>query len=237
MKLVTRAEWGATSTKLTDLKAGLVTVHWEGPDLFAPGADTWDHSKCAGVVKGFQRYHMQTNGWVDIAYNAVVCPHGYVFEGRGKGKRSAANGDYDSNSASYAVCFMGGKGDAFTAAAKNAINDAAEWLVGPQAGWRVHRDWVETECPGDEIAAWVRAGHARSGASPVPANPEVPAVSPSAFRYVDGTDWLFDGPSRIHLPLGSNEQLAFLDDLGVKQKGKVHKTVIDMLQLAVPRQS
>jgi hypothetical protein len=60
-------------------------------------------------------------------------------------------------------------------------------------------------------------------------------VSPSAFRYVDGTDWLFDGPSGIHQPLGSMAQLKFLDALGVEDKGKVDSTVVDMLVLAVPR--
>lgn len=160
MKFVSRADWGARSPKsgLSPLDVSTVTVHWEGPHMGTPS-----HDECAGIVRGIQAYHMDVapDGYIDIAYNALVCPHGYVFEGRGKGKRSGANGDYDANSASYAVCFIGGEGDTFTADAKNGINDAAEWLVAGARAWRVHRDWVSTSCPGDEIAGWVRSGHSR----------------------------------------------------------------------------
>lgn len=157
MKFVSRAEWGAragsSSTSITPVG---VAVHWEGPHMGTP-----EHGSCAGIVRGFQAFHMDTNGWADIAYSAVVCPHGYVFEGRGPGHRTAANGTNDGNQRFYAVCFMGGEGDTFTDEAKDGINDAIEWLGGGEITG--HRDHTETACPGDEIYAWVQSGHPRAG--------------------------------------------------------------------------
>ncbi len=185
MKLVTRAEWEAREPGYaTGLDVNMVTIHWEGPDMFEPGGAIWDHSLCAGAVRGFQAYHMDIMGWSDIAYNAVVCPHGYVFEGRGRGVRSAANGTTTANGSTYAICYMGGEGDTFTAAARDGINDAAEWLVPPTPrSWGVHQDWVATACPGNEITGWVRAGHPRASA-PTPKEDELFSQSPIASTHI-----------------------------------------------------
>lgn len=162
MRLVTRRRWGARlrgATKSTHPMApgAGVTFHWEGTTL-----GTFDHSTCAGRVRGIERYHRDTKRWADIAYNAVVCPHGYIYEGRGPGVRSAANGDTGPNRTHYAVCYLGGPGDPFTDAAKAAFVDAVLWLrAAGRAGEDVlgHRDHKATECPGDVIYRWL---HARS---------------------------------------------------------------------------
>ena len=39
---------------------------------------------CARRVRALERSH-EAGGLAGIAYNAVVCPHGSVFEGRGPG--------------------------------------------------------------------------------------------------------------------------------------------------------
>ncbi len=167
MPIITRAEWGSMKGgALSALTVSTVTIHWGGGPLGA-----LDHSKCAGVVRSYQAYHINGQGWADIAYNLLVCQHGYIFEGRGLGKRSAANGDGPSNSASYAICFIGGTGDPFTGAAKDAINDAAELLVPGSRTWKLHGDWVGTDCPGSVIRTWVLAGHPRASAAPAPPAP------------------------------------------------------------------
>ncbi len=177
------------------------------------------HGDCAGRMKSIQNYHMDTQKWADIAYNFVVCPHGYVFEGRGVGKRSAANGDYDSNSASYAICYLSGEGDAFTAEAKTAINEAALLLVPAGPIWKRHRDWVATACPGDEISAWVSSGHQAAAVPvPVPATPPAPKPeeAPMAVRYSlpNGQIYVTDGLSRRYV--GSPLDNDVLNDIGCK---------------------
>lgn len=156
--LVTRAEWDARAPlSRTNLTPSFgTTTHWEGPHM-----GDFDHSECAGKVRGIQKYHMDTKGWVDIAYTALTCPHGYVFEGRWVGTRTAANGTTEGNDSAYAVCYLGGEGDSFTDAAKTAQATILDWLDihgGAGPGRNCHRDWKSTECPGDTICSWVKAG-------------------------------------------------------------------------------
>ena len=130
-----------------------VTLHWEGPHM-----GTFRHDQCAAKVRGIQAFHRDSRGWADIAYNAVVCPHGHVFEGRGPGVQSAANGDEPTNDDWYAVCYLGGEGDGFTDDGKAAFVDAVRWLrqtgaAGPLVNG--HRDHKATACPGDQIYDWL----------------------------------------------------------------------------------
>ena len=121
---------------------------------------TFRHDQCAAKVRGIQAFHRDSRGWADIAYNAIVCPHGYVFEGRGPGVMSAANGDTGPNDDWYAVCYLGGEGDGLTDDGKDGFRDAVRWLreagaAGPLVNG--HRDHKATACPGDLIYSWLRA--------------------------------------------------------------------------------
>lgn len=154
---VSRAEWGARPARSsTPLSAGTVAIHWAGTP-----SNVNSHADCARTVKSFQNYHMDTHGWADIAYSLLVCPHGTIFEGRGKGKRTAANGTNQGNGEAYAVCYIMGTGQPFTDEAKVAINDAVEMLA-PGGQWVPHRKYTGSECPGDVIIAWINAGHPAS---------------------------------------------------------------------------
>jgi hypothetical protein len=162
MNLVTRAQWGARPRKgnPTPLRPTGATAHWEGPHM-----GTFPHASCPAKVRGIQAFHMDARGWSDIAYNAVVCPHGYVFEGRGRGVRSAANGTNVGNDADGAVCYLGGEGDPFTPEGAAAMADALHWLS-PGGQRHAHRDWKPTTCPGDTIAAWVHSPAALTPGAP-----------------------------------------------------------------------
>src|SRR5947209_5070208 len=107
MRLVARAQWGARpwrepngSIPYAGPRAG-VKVHYLGePYRLGP------HDGCPMFVRGIQDEHMDGNGWSDIAYSFLACPHGYVFEGRGLARRNSANGDTALNEAHYAVCAL-----------------------------------------------------------------------------------------------------------------------------------
>lgn len=162
MPLVTREEWGARpresgTTSITDEPS--ITVHWEGAGWVWP----WAHDTCDNKVRGIQAYHMDHRDWSDIAYNYLNCPHGYTFEGRGFDRRSSANGNDASNFASFATQAMWGSnaGAPVPNALKDALlfsfdilrrqGNATDEVLG-------HRDWHSTDCPGDELYAWVKAG-------------------------------------------------------------------------------
>src|SRR5690606_25721991 len=118
------------------------------------------HSKCAQRVRNIESYHVNHNGWAGIAYTALVCEHGYVFEGRGLGHRTAANGTNSGNQNWYAVCALIGDKDPLGADLLRGLRDAIEWCRDGGAARRVngHRDHLATSCPGDRLYAWVRAG-------------------------------------------------------------------------------
>lgn len=160
MSLITRAQWGAkpagvSRNKMVAKPLG-ITIHWEGPRM-----GTRSHSQCASLIRGIQAFHMgPSRGWVDIGYSLLVCEHGYVYEGRGKGIGQAAQGTTYGNEHYYSICCLVGKGDPQTPALIKGIQEAANIARSWGAGNAVtgHRDFVSTECPGADLYAKAKAG-------------------------------------------------------------------------------
>lgn len=165
MDLISRAGWRARKPegRIALSRTSGVKVHYTGspedPDMLD------DHRLCPMRVRRIQDGHMDGNGWDDIGYNALVCVHGKVYVGRGPLTLPAANGK-GRNSAHYAVCaLIGNKGiTAPTPQLLTGILDAIKWLRDHgNAGNEIrgHRDGYPTDCPGDPLYAWVRAGAPR----------------------------------------------------------------------------
>ncbi|MFI6516862.1 N-acetylmuramoyl-L-alanine amidase [Spirillospora sp. NPDC050679] len=173
MKLVSRSQWGARAARGAERLGSTrgVKVHYVGSHVDPRLKD--DHGRCAGVVRGIQRQHMDGNGWNDIGYSMAVCPHGHVFVGRGPHRLPAANGP-GLNAGHYAV--LGLVGDSGltrpTDAMLHGIRDAVEYLRAQgSAGKEIkgHKDGYSTSCPGPALYAWVKAGAPRpGGAAPAP---------------------------------------------------------------------
>ncbi|WP_433856641.1 peptidoglycan-binding protein [Streptomyces kronopolitis] len=167
MRLVERAAWGAPATSPAAYlpSARGVKVHYLG-SAYSSRA----HSLCDDYVRKIRAEHLANakENYVDIAYNAVVCEHGYVYEGRGLHKRTGANGNAELNGRDYAVCaLLGSSGfteppDAMLA----GLRDAIEWFRanGAAGDWvGGHKDGYATACPGAPLYAWVKAGAPRPG--------------------------------------------------------------------------
>lgn len=164
MEVVSRKEWGARPPlgrppiRARDVRG--VCVHYTGMD----SDEQADHRNCAERIRAIQRYHMDRNGWFDIAYNHVFCRHGYVFEGRGFGVRSGANGTRDANDRYFAVAFLGndssGRKDV-TDAARRAL---AQLVLAYRRRYRrarevrPHSDFARTACPGEELRRIIATG-------------------------------------------------------------------------------
>lgn len=177
MTYISRAQWGARSPKSTGNAIGAhplgVAVHYSEGNLgSSPDA------LCDDKVRGIQGYHMDTKGWADIAYSFLVCPHGNVFEGRGTGRGSAANGTTQGNLDYYAVCALGGPADTPSVPMLASIGDAIGLCRKAGAGAKVigHRDLFPTACPGTALYAFVRAG--RWTTLPTPPKPPTPPTPP-----------------------------------------------------------
>jgi N-acetylmuramoyl-L-alanine amidase len=194
MEIIPRTAWGAKpavcSAPLTQGLKGLA-VHYSASDA----DEQSDHANCAGRVKGIQRYHMDTHGWCDIAYNHLLCKHGVVFAGRGFGLRSAANGTNPGNSHYFAACFLGNdtanRRD-FTEEARDALIELRkEYLKRyPNAYETVgHRDITSTSCPGDEIYAFVKSASFKAAVK----GGTLPGPSPKPRWFWAWGDWYLGG--------------------------------------------
>lgn len=160
MKWISRSDLGwPASAAPEQLTAKGVKVHYEGT---AVSCD--DHSDCVSLVKAIRKSHLANTreNYSDIAYNLLVCRHGYVFEGRGKRKRTGANGNQDLNKAHYAVMgLLGSSGDtAPTDEMIEGIKDAIAYLRSNGAGKEIkgHRDGYATACPGEPLYTLVKGG-------------------------------------------------------------------------------
>lgn len=159
---VPRSEWGARP-RVPGASNNLVahpeiTIHYEGEGWVWP----WAHSTCDDKVRAMQAYHMDKRGWSDIAYTELACPHNYVFEGRGYNHQSSANGYESANEQSHALQAMWGSkaGTTVPDDLKRALLWGIDYLVdhGAERVIKGHRDWKQTDCPGDELYAWIQAG-------------------------------------------------------------------------------
>jgi hypothetical protein len=186
--LVSRKDWGARAPKgsYSTLKSTKgVKVHYTGGRV--DPAIVGDHAKCVAMVRSIQAYHIDGNGWIDIGYTMVACPHRKVFMGRGPGHLPAANGP-GLNSGHYAVLGLVGTSGLTQPpdAMLHGILDAVEYLRAQGgAGKEIkgHRDGYATDCPGDALYAWVKKGAPRPGQPTPPPPPESPPWPGRLLKY------------------------------------------------------
>lgn len=159
MKLITRAQWHALSPRGAYspwLRRGGVVIH-HGASTVPAG-----HDVCGGVWLSYQRAHLanRDEGWIDIAYNFGVCPHGYVFEGRGWDGRSGANGTTADNATDLAICLIGSGDPAVPLLAVNAFREVIQaWSDrGGLTSTRPHGAITGSHCPGDSLRALTTNG-------------------------------------------------------------------------------
>ena len=178
MKYVSRADlgWPPSAAPKQVAKVLGCKIHYEGsavPDV--------DHSKCARRWTGIRESHLNnpTEGYSDVAYNWAVCNHGVIFEGRGLGKQTGANGNQALNRAHYAILWMGGTSGVTQPSAKAiaAIREVIRYLRSNGAGKEIkgHRDGYATACPGGPMYSLVETGRLEPGTVPKPSSPAKPS--------------------------------------------------------------
>lgn len=129
------------------------------PDAAPPHFDD-----CYFQVRRIQHTHMHPlpliggERYWDIAYNYLVCHHGYTFVGRGLNYQPGANGTQYNNERYYAICGLIGSDDPGPPKAMlDEIKAVADWVRAyDQAGAHIkgrhvkgHRDLIAgTKCPG-----------------------------------------------------------------------------------------
>ncbi len=187
MQLVTRADLGWPASAAPEQATTLgVKVHYEGTAVSTTLLT--DHGACLREWQNIRASHLANTAenYSDIAYNYGACPHGYLLEGRGVGRRTGANGNQALNRAHYAIVgLVGSEGlTEPTPEMLGAIRDGIELLQahGADDEIRGHRDGYATSCPGGPLYAWVQAGAPRPNAAPTPPAP-APEPAPTVARY------------------------------------------------------
>jgi hypothetical protein len=157
---ISRSGWGAKApltrpTVLLASRVDTIVYHYTA----ANADEQADHKNCAQRVRGVQAFHQNVRGWNDIAYNFLVCKHGYIYEGRGIEHKSAATGK--ENGHTLAVCFLGddtvGRDDV-TVKGRAALVEITRWIRQRRpaaSSYAGHRDFMSTSCPGNELYNYI----------------------------------------------------------------------------------
>lgn len=161
MDYVSRAKLGWPASKAPDQAVPVkgFKIHYEGT-----GVPEGSHAGCATRWNMIRNSHLANTaeGYSDVAYNWAVCQHGYVFEGRGWGKQTGANGSQSLNRPHNAILWMGGDAGVTvpSPAAVSAIKGLIRHLRTKGAGNEIlgHRDGYATSCPGDPMYSLVKSG-------------------------------------------------------------------------------
>jgi hypothetical protein len=171
IELVTKAQWGA---RPFECRSSMPTPSPRFYDHHAAVESTDD----AQEVRAHQQYHMDHNGWCDIAYNFLIpdpATGNLVYEGRGVGVSGGHT--QGENTESHAVCILGNferdRPAATTlelAAKLMAAGIKERWWSDDILG---HRDapGASTSCPGKywyEKLPWLRTRVDQILAGPTP---------------------------------------------------------------------
>ena len=149
MKVVSRADWGAKAPKSRRAIREKEVTHF----FLHHAAGTYKDGPSA--MRAIQKFHQDSRGWVDYAYNFGVWEDGTIYEGRGFGAQGGHTRGW--NTKSVAVCYMGDGGKPVSKPALDAIlvvADAADAYFGKNLTRQGHRDVGSTACPGDVLYGW-----------------------------------------------------------------------------------
>jgi hypothetical protein len=177
-RIYTRAEWGANESwrgggPWYATQADYAVIH------HTAGTNSYSQDDVPAIIRGVYRFHTQSRGWSDIAYNFLLDKWGRVFEGRFGGMDRPVVGAHAAfhNNGSIGVAALGCyhsscNGDTTV---RRSMLDGVDALLGwkfahhgidPNGTTRAssgripnvvgHRDVRSTACPGDRLYAYVR---------------------------------------------------------------------------------
>lgn len=171
------------------------------------------------------------NGKVYFTGNSfLACPHGWVYEGRGWNRRSAANGTNAGNSWGHAVmCLIGGDEQP-----SKSILDAVTELCGAHDGrygrvdLRPHSSFKSTACPGDPLRRFAASGDWRNwdeGDDMALSDADVEKIAGAVVKR------LFDEPIRVYTGPDKGETFDFerLIRRMYQQQGWQHASIKEFL--------
>lgn len=162
MTMYNRKAWGARAPRaryrLNPLEVDGVALHW--PAITSPRVNV---AQVKASLRAWQRYHMETHGWSDIAYQIAIDNRGNWYQLRGLRHRSGANGDTDVNLRYGAFLLVLAEGEKpspeLIATVRNRIERFRH--IFPNGTQIVGHQDVRpdpTSCPGPQVMDLIHAG-------------------------------------------------------------------------------
>lgn len=143
-----RSSWGARAPKAVPTDAGELKV---GIVHHSVNSNAYSQASVPAMLRSIQAYHMDANGWNDIAYNFAVDRFGGIWEARAGGIDRAIIGGhaYGFNTATTGVVVLGDYGTASPSSASvRAVEDVLAWKLAqhhtPTTGTVTYRSTVDT---------------------------------------------------------------------------------------------
>ncbi len=138
-------------------KVDKTVIHWGGGTNPGDPNNTLEEQIAyeKSILRGWQRYHIDTRGWTDIAYSYAVGQSGMRYRLRGENRAGATRGDYEGdgipeNEEARALVWIGGQGHEPSDAAYRSMDS----MVDPSMPVILHFEVRQTACPGPDWAAW-----------------------------------------------------------------------------------
>jgi hypothetical protein len=150
-RITSRATWGARPPQGSLVPQSIVNEifihHTVYPALSANASVEEEKAR----MRDLQRFHQDSRGYVDVAYQVVVFPTGRAYEGRPLNYQGAHTAN--RNSTSKAVCFDGNFEQSKPTNAALATAKFACAALAPGKPIRPHGAVYPTACPGKYILA------------------------------------------------------------------------------------
>lgn len=168
MEYHARSAWGAPPPKWNpgQVNPSLgVFIHYNGPPV-SGAVLAGDYAAVRTFLQGIQRYHMDSNGWPDIAYSWCVDGLGRIWELRGWGTAQAATMDWNWKSHSIFLPLGGDQKptpEQITGANQVIAEHNRRYGNGFVKGHQQAPN--QTSCPGPQVLSLINAGAFNPGAT------------------------------------------------------------------------
>ena len=156
LTVISRESWGALPPRIAEMTPHTIdrlTIHHAGTQAGITGA---------GQIRGWQDWHMNGQGWPDLAYHIVIGVDGRIYEGRDPGYRGDTGTPYDTTGHLLVVVEGNFEVEQPTAAQLASLKSVLAWASerygvapGTISG---HGDHAATLCPGRHLEAIIHSG-------------------------------------------------------------------------------
>ncbi len=210
-----RSAWGARaalSTSYGSVARMAVVHHSDSSNSYSP-------AEVPGILRSIQAYHMDGQGWSDIAYNFVVDKYGGVWEGRAGGIAEPVIGAHAMgfNTNTVGVMVIGDYTTAApTAAALESVSQVIGWKLAlggyDPASEGTFTSGGSTSIPAGQVVRLPRVvGHQNVGATSCPGSIQVhlPSIRNRSQQWTD-----YIRPMVTGQPKGYIDQLALDPQFG-----------------------